>query len=398
VAQELTSEATSSLVAVRRELHSHPELRFVERRTADLVAGRLLAAGLRVETGQARTGVVAALNGDPGPHVLVRADMDALPIADLKNVAYRSKVPNVAHACGHDVHTTVVLGVAERLAALPSPPGRVTFVFQPAEEIPFGEESGGRAMLDTGVLDGVDVVLGLHCWPWLPAGVIGIDRVVAMAAKSAFRVTITGAGAHAGAPDEGRDAILAASHVVTALHQLIARETRPGERATLNIGTIAGGRSQSIVPASAELTGTIRSVNADTALRLRRAVERVVRGVGSTIGVETSLEWNNDMPAVVNHALLVRRALAVLPGRPGIDEVRPMDRPPMTADDFALYAERRPGLYLKLGVCANDRGVGCHPLHDGRFDVDERAIGVGVEALTGLVQDLLSSPLETSHE
>ncbi|HET7397385.1 MAG TPA: amidohydrolase [Intrasporangium sp.] len=390
-----TPQLLESLIALRRDLHAHPELRFAETRTAGIVADRLRGARLEVTEGVAGTGVVATL-GTSGPHVLVRADLDALPTPDAKEAGYRSTAHGVSHACGHDVHTTVVLGVAETLAAAPPAEGRITFVFQPAEEIPFGEASGGQAMLDAGVLDGVDLVLGLHCWPWLPAGVVGVDQRVAMAGKSAFKVAVTGVGAHAAAPDQGRDAIVAVSHMVTGLHQLLSRETRPGQRATINVGTILGGRSQSIVPPSAELTGTIRSADPELGRRLQDSLERWVRGVSTAVGVQSRVEWRNEMPPVLNDPTLVQRALEVLEGQAAL-EVRLLDDPPMTADDFALYAQSRPGLYLKLGVCAPDGSVGAYPLHDSRFDVDEAAIGVGVSALTALVEDLLQRPPEASR-
>jgi amidohydrolase len=396
VSESLSEQAFWDLVELRRDLHRHPELRFQEFRTAGLVAARLGAAGLEVTEGVAGTGVVATL-GAGHPHVLIRADMDALPTSDLKDVEYRSQTDGVCHACGHDVHVAVVLGVAEQLAKTPDLPGRVTVVFQPAEEIPFGEESGGRAVVDTGVLADVDLVLGLHCWPWLPAGTVGVDERVAMASKSAFKISVHGLGAHAAAPDQGRDAIVAASHIVTSLHQLQSRETRPGQRATINVGTIIGGRSQSIVPPTAELTGTIRSAEPELGATLRSAVERVVAGVSTVSDVEATVDWKNDMPPVINDGRLVRRALDVLAQTPSIEPLLVND-PPMTADDFALYAEQRPGLYIKLGVASPDGTVGARPLHDSRFDVDERAIAVGVAALAALTTDLLENPLEATHD
>lgn len=381
----------ASLVAFRRELHRAPELRFAELRTAERVAERMSAAGLLVRTGQAKTGVVATLPGDAfRPHVLVRADMDALPTQDLKTTAYASATEGVAHACGHDVHTAVVVGVAEELARRARRRGRVTFVFQPAEEIPFGEASGGQAMLDTGVLDDVDVVLGLHCWPALDAGAIGVDREVAMASKLAFRIALEGTGAHAATPSGGRDAVLAASAIVGALHQLLGREMDPGGRAALNVGTIRGGQSQSIVPPSAELTGTIRTVDEALADRLRISVERVVQGMSAAAGVTGTVEWKNDMPLVRNDGHLVDRALEVL-GRSSTVSVQGLDEPPMTADDFALYARERPGLYIKLGVGDPAGEQPAYPLHDGRFDVDERCIPAGVSALTSLIDDLFDN-------
>jgi amidohydrolase len=382
--------ASSSLREFRRDLHHHPELRFQEFRTGERVAERLRLAGLDVTTGHAVTGVVARLDsGVPGPHILVRADMDALPTQDLKTVPYASTNAQVAHACGHDVHTTVVVGVAEEMAGRSDLRGRLTFVFQPAEEIPFGEPSGGQAMIDAGVLDGVDIVLGLHCWPDLLAGTIGVDRSIAMAAKKAFRIAIRGTGAHAATPSKGRDAVLAASMVINALNQLIGREVDPGGRVALNVGTVSGGQSQSIVAPAAELTGTIRTVQPELADRLHLAVERVVAGVAVSYGVEAVVEWKNEMPAVLNDARLVERAQEVFEADPVIrHEV--IEQPPMTADDFALYAQQRPGLYVKLGVRAADDSSGIHPLHDGRFDVDEGAIDTGVRGLAALVTDLMN--------
>jgi len=387
-----------SLVALRRELHRSPELRFQEVRTAELVARRLSAAGLSVLTGQAKTGVVAMLDGVAAhPHVLVRADMDALPTQDLKDVPYASGNAGVAHACGHDVHTAVVVGVAEALAGRDERPGRVTFVFQPAEEIPFGEASGGQAMLDTGVLEDVDIVLGLHCWPQLDAGVIGVDEHVAMAAKMAFRISIEGVGAHAATPSGGRDALLAASSIVVALHQLIGREVDPGSRAALNVGTFRGGQSQSIVPPDAELTGTIRTVDEDLAERLRTSVERVVSGLGAAGGVTATVEWKNDMPPVRNDERLVRRAVRALK-ESGEVAVQLLDQPPMTADDFALYAGERPGLYVKLGVRDPSGRRPAHPLHDGQFDVDERSIPAGVAGLLAVVDELFTGGWVGQHD
>jgi amidohydrolase len=359
-----------------------------------VVAEALARTGLPVTTAVAGTGVVATVDyGTGGPHILVRADMDALPTEDLKSVPYRSTVAGVAHACGHDVHTTVVLGVAQHLSRLGFDRGRVTFVFQPAEEIPFGARSGGQAMIDAGVVDSVDVVLGLHCWPSLAAGTIGVDRAVARAAKYAFRGVFPGVGAHPATPSAGRDAVLAASQAIVGLHQVLGRDVDPGVRAALNVGTVRGGRSQSIVPPDAEITGTIRMVDDQVARRLRAAVERVVQGAAGVVGVDGTVEWCNEMPAVVNDSRLVQRALAVLPDVPSVEDVTCIADPPMTADDFALYAARRPGLYLKLGV-ADPAAAEVPPLHDGRFDVDERAIGVGVQTLTALVHSLLQRPLE----
>lgn len=383
---------TLSLIHLRRELHRRPELRFEEHATARVLAERLAAAGFEVTTGLGGTGLTASI-GDrrTGSHVVLRADMDAVPTSDLTGCQYASGVRGVAHACGHDVHMAVVVGAGERLATEGGIRGRLTLLFQPAEEIPFGETSGARAMLDAGVLDDrVDAIVGLHCWPGLPAGVVGLDDGVAMAAKDAFRIRVHGSAAHAATPSGGRDAILAISHLVLGLHHLVGREVDPDQRVALNVGTIGGGASQSIVPAEAEITGTVRSVDPDTRARMRAAVERVAAAAAALVDATADVEWANEMPPVMNDPRLVAVARSVLPDVLGPEGLRSLDGPPMTTDDFALYAERVPGLYLKLGVA--EPGATVWPsLHDGRFDVDERAIDVGVTTLVTLARHLLAT-------
>ncbi len=387
-----TRAPTLSLIELRRELHRRPELRFQEHATARVLAGRVADAGFEVTTGLGGTGLMASI-GDrgPGAHVVLRADMDAVPTADLTGHRYASEVPGVAHACGHDVHMAVVVGAGERLAAEGGIRGRLTLLFQPAEEIPFGEASGARAMLDAGALDDrVDAIVGLHCWPGLPAGTIGLDDRVAMAAKDAFRIRVRGSAAHAATPSGGRDAILAISHLVMGLHHLVGREVDPDQRVALNVGTIRGGASQSIVPAEAEITGTVRSVDPDIRARIRAAVERVAGAAATLVDVAVDVEWANEMPPVMNDPRLVAIARRVLPDVLEPDGLRALNGPPMTTDDFALYAERVPGLYVKLGVA--EPGATAWPsLHDGRFDIDERAIDVGVTTLVTLARHLLAS-------
>lgn len=372
-------------VALRRDLHAHPELRFQEHRTAGVIAQRLAAAGYEVTTGVGGTGVVATRGRSGGRHVAVRADMDALAIADEKTVAYRSRNPSAAHACGHDAHVAVAVTAAELLAA-EAPRGQVTFVFQPAEEIPFGARSGARAVIESGVLDldELDAMFGLHCWPWLPVGVVGLDESVAMAAKDAFRVVVHGRSAHAAAPSNACDALLTMSTIIGSLHHLVSRRVDPGDLAALNIGTIAGGTGQSVVPDRVEVTGTIRTVRPAVRARLKAALEAVVAGTCAGTGATYEVDWANEMPTVRNDPDLVARASALLPPELGDHAVRLLSTPPMTTDDFALFAERVPALYFKLGTCGGDP---CEPLHSTRFDIDERALAVGVRALLALIRE-----------
>lgn len=388
----------ADLTELRRDLHSHPELRFSEHRTSQMLAGRLGDAGFRVRTGFAGTAVLGTWDsGRQGPHVVLRADMDALPTADLSGTPYASQNAGVCHACGHDVHCAVVLGACCLLKATGLPRrGKVSVLYQPAEEIPFGESSGAQAVLDSGVLDNlgdITAVLGLHCWPQLPAGTVGVDSAIAMAAKLAFRIGMTGKGAHAATPHLGRDALLAASQLTLTLHTLIGRQADASDQVALNVGTLRGGTSQSIVPPAAELTGTVRSVDERVTERLRTAVERAANGVGAAFGVDTEVDWKNKMPAVRNDPGLVRLALRELGGAAHVQQVVSLPDPPMTTDDFALYARRWPALYLKLGVAA--RAARSWPsLHDGRFDVDETCIATGSHALAALAAAVLAGSLD----
>jgi amidohydrolase len=269
----------------------------------------------------------------------------------------------------------------------------VAVVFQPAEERPFGEPSGAAAMLADDLFQGdtPHAIIGLHCWPDLRAGNVGVDERVAMGAKDAFRVMLRGRAAHAATPSRGRDAILGMAQLVTALHQNIGRNLDPSDVAAFNIGTIAGGASQSVVPSEARITGTLRTIDTHVRERLRAVIEQTVRGVAATSRLDDELTWADDMPPVLNDARLVERALACATSVLGHEHVQRLTSPPMTADDFALFGQLAPTLYLKLGVA----GHGPWPaLHSGSFDVDERCIETGVVTLTALVTDILERPLE----
>ncbi|MFI9639201.1 M20 family metallopeptidase [Micromonospora sp. NPDC051925] len=382
-------EDVDDLVRLRRQLHHDPELRFTERQTAATLADRL-APVTRVRSGIAGTGLLAEIEARaPGPSVLLRADMDAYPVQDAKEVPWASGNPGVCHACGHDVHMTVVAGVAARLAADPPARGSVTLLFQPAEEIPFGAESGAAAVLaDEALRDRrFDAVLGLHCWPDLPVGTVGVDRVTAMAAKDAFRFEVFGRAAHAATPALGRDAILGLAGIVNLLHAGVARSRNPHELVAFNIGTIAGGASQSQVAERAEATGTLRTHDETTRSRLKEVIERIARQQAAALDLGLRFTWANEMPPVRNAATLVALARAELPG---VVEVADLTEPPLTTDDFALLAVLGPSLYVKLGVTGERGGA---PLHSGAFDVDERCLGVGVDALERLTRAVLDGRL-----
>lgn len=380
----------SDAVELRRDLHRHPELRFEEHRTSRLLGQRLRQAGFEVTDGIGGTGVVATLERGEGRRVVLRADMDALPLAEVAEPPYRSTVPGIMHACGHDVHMAVVVKAAERLAAASEWVGTLVVLLQPAEEIPYGEPSGAQAILDSGVISfrQVDAILGLHCWPWLPVGTIGIDPRVAMASKDAFRIEMHGSTTHAAAPADGRDALLAMSHLVTTLHNLVSRRTDPSDQVAFNVGSISGLFGQSIVADHVEVIGTLRTLDESVRSRLRHTIEAATQGTAAAHDCEPSVHWANQMPSVRNDPHLVDAAKGAL-GELDALKVADMGSTPMTTDDFALYAQQAAGLYLKLGTSAGPTT----PLHSSVFDVDERSIWYGSEALRVIARGILGTSL-----
>lgn len=373
---------------IRRDLHRMPELRFSETLTSDYIAATVTPLSDRVTRGVAKTGLIAEIDsGRPGPRVLLRADMDAYPVQEANDVEYRSRHDGVSHACGHDAHMTVVAGVLRRFAATRPERGSVHALFQPAEEIPFGQPSGAQTVLDEGALPGpYDAVIGLHCWPQLEAGQVGVDTRIAMAAKDAFSIVVHGVGAHAATPVLGRDALLAMSDLVTAMHSLMARRRNPNEMIALNVGTIVGGASQSLVPQTVSITGTLRTHEQTVRERSRQVIDQLCRGHALSHDVRIELEWADAMPSLMNDASLVSLARHVGPQAADIVE---LTNPPLTTDDFALLAERWPGIYLKLGVAAPGR-AGSSSLHSPSFDIDERCLDTGVNMMERLTRAVLS--------
>ncbi|MFS0911806.1 M20 family metallopeptidase [Microbacterium sp. 179-I 3D2 NHS] len=386
----MSADDASFLIGIRslrRTLHRTAELRFEEFRTADALAAVLRDAGLEPITGVATTGILATVEGErPGPHVLLRADLDAYPVDEAAEHEIRSATQGVSHACGHDVHMAAVAGALIRFAQNPPERGTVSALFQPAEEVPYGKRSGAEAVLEAGVLaPSYDAVVGLHCWPSLEAGVIGIDDRIAMAAKDAFQVVVRGRSAHAASPAEGRDAVVAIAAIVTGVHLAVGRRRDAGDIVAINVGTIVGGSSQSALAASASATGTIRTTDAAVRRRMREVVADVCDGVARQFDIGVDVHWANAMPAVENDPRMVALGRRVLPS---VAEVVRMEDAPMTTDDFALLTALGPSLYFKLGVAT--RGVPAAPLHAADFTVDEECIGVAVEALAALATSVLA--------
>ena len=380
---------TESLIELRRTLHQWPELGFQEQHTSALVAERLRAMGIEVRTGVAQTGVLGILRGSgEGKTVLLRADMDALPIEEASGVPYASKNCGVMHACGHDGHTAILLTVARVLAQCRQQfSGTVKFAFQPAEELPPG---GAKAMIGAGILENprVDTAFGLHLWNGLPVGKIGIDNGPIMASVDRFAIVIKGVGSHGAYPHTGIDPIVIGSHVVAALQTIVSREMPPLAPVVVTIGRFQGGTAFNVIPSQAELSGTVRTIDARIREEMPDRIERIVRGVTSGMRAEFSFKYAFGYPVTVNDVNKAQFAREVARRIVGDANVVAAGMT-MGAEDMSYFLEAVPGCYLRLGSGNPDLGLN-HPHHSAFFNFDETALPIGVELLTQLTLAYLS--------
>jgi amidohydrolase len=368
------------LVQTRRDLHRHPELGFQEHRTAGIAAERLRAAGYTVRTGVAVTGVVGELRGGAGdgPTLLLRADMDALPITEETEHDFRSTSEGVMHACGHDAHVAIGLAVAERLARTREEwGGTVRYVFQPAEE----GIGGAMAMVRDGVLDGVDAALGLHVWMGLPSGVVGVVPGPLMASAGTFELIVRGRGGHGAIPHETVDAVMIGAQVVVALQTIVSRGANPLHPSVVTVGGFHAGTAPNVIADTARLIGTVRAMDVEGCEELPRRIERVATGICQAMGATCEFTYTPDTPPTINDPALaevVRRAAVQVVGA---DRVRTDgDVRTMAAEDFGEMLVRVPGCYFFVGANAPEKGA-THPHHSPRFDICEDAMPVGVDVL-----------------
>ncbi|MCB9437016.1 MAG: amidohydrolase [Anaerolineales bacterium] len=387
--QAETENLREQLIAWRRDFHRHPEIAFEETRTAGIVAQRLNELGLEVQTGVGKTGVVGILEGAAdGPTVLVRADMDALPIQEVNDVPYRSEKPNTMHACGHDAHTAIALGVATLLAQHREQlAGRVKFVFQPAEEI--GE--GAKAMIDDGVLTypTPDVAVGLHVWNTLPVGQVAVTDGPAMAGVDSFRMQITGSGGHAAEPQQTRDPVIAAAHIMTAAQTIVSRNVRALDAAVVSFTRMMGGDAFNVIPDSVELWGTLRNFSAEIRDILIERLGQIAQGVAQGFECTVDLEIARTLPPLINDSNIGERLrqgfASIRPDLTVVDDLRTMG-----AEDMGLFLRAVPGVYFFVGSANSQRGFD-FPHHHPRFDIDEEALTIGTSLLTSAVADYVWS-------
>jgi amidohydrolase len=371
------------LVALRRDLHQHPELSYKETRTAERVKAFLeRTAGLSLRTGVGGTGVVAQAEGS-GKTVLLRVDMDGLPIQEQNEAPYASREAGVMHACGHDGHTAIGAAVA-RLVPARRLPGRVRILFQPAEE----GEGGAQAVVADGVMDGVDLALGIHLWNELPVGTIGVKPGPLMAAVDRLQIVIHGRGGHGAKPHRSADPIVAAAHVVTGLQSIASREASPVQPVVVTIGAIHGGQAFNVIPDEVTLTGTIRTFDAELRRSIPERITRIATGIAGGLQCRAEVTVNHGNPAVINHpavAEIASRAAACVVGEAKV--VSP--EPTMGGEDMAIYFERVPGCFVFVGSANPAKGFD-QPHHSPRFDFDEDALAIGCEFLLQAAQEALA--------
>lgn len=371
------------LIATRRDFHQHPETAFEEVRTAGIVAQRLNDLGLEVQTGVGKTGVVAILEGDQdGPTVLMRCDMDALPMEENNAVDYRSQTAQKMHACGHDGHTAIGLAVAkmlnERRADLR---GRVKFIFQPAEEI----AQGANAMIDDGVLGDPkpDVSLGLHLWNELPVGSIGMAPGGSMAGADIFNIKLQGRGGHGAIPNQTVDPVLAAAQITTAVQSIVSRNISPLDSAVVSVTRIIAGDAHNIIPDTVAMQGTIRTMETRVRDVVVARFEEIVKGVAEAMGCSAEVNVQQLTPPLMNDAATVDRLQngfnAIAPDLTYRNDVRTMG-----AEDMAVFLDKVPGVFFFVGS-ANDTLN--YPHHHPRFDFDEEALVIGAALLASAVGD-----------
>lgn len=381
------------LSETRRDFHAHAELSNREERTSRIVAERLRALGFdEVKTGVAKHGIVAVLNGgQPGPVVAVRADMDALPITEANDVPYKSQTPGVMHACGHDAHTTIALGVAEVLSKMRDQiHGSVKFLFQPAEEgPPVGEEGGAPLMIKEGALDNPRplAIFGLHTTPELEAGQIAYRAGAAQASLDIFTITIRGQVPYSATPHRGVDTVVVAAECVTALQTIKSRRIDTFEPVIVTIGTIHGGSRPFNTPEEVKLEGCVRTFNEDARNQIQHLMRETLAGVTSAYGAKYELDYKRFTMVLVNDPKLVEASVPAL--RRAIGETNVVEAPKrMGGEDFSFYGQVVPGFFFRLGSGNKAKGIIAES-HTPKFDIDEKCLEVGVKAMANVVLDFL---------
>ena len=377
----------SDLAEWRHEIHAHPETAFEEKRTSDFVAARLREFGVDVHRGLAGTGVVGTLKGSrPGGRAIaLRADMDALHIHEKNGVDYASTTPGKMHACGHDGHTTMLLGAARYLAETRNFAGTVHFIFQPAEE----NEGGGRVMVQDGLFEKfpVEAVFGMHNWPGLSAGKFATRPGPMMASFDIFEITVKGKGAHAALPHLGIDPVVAAAQIATGLQTITSRNTHPLDSAVVSITQIHGGDTWNVIPDEVVLRGTTRSFKPEVQDAIEASIRRIAEGVAAAMGASVDLRYERRYPPTINSIVETETAAAIAAEVVGDGNVDRDLLPTMGSEDFAFMLQAKPGCYVFIGNGTGDKAAG---LHNPHYDFNDEILPIGASYWARLVEKVLS--------
>ncbi|HEY8288601.1 MAG TPA: M20 family metallopeptidase [Acetobacteraceae bacterium] len=384
--RDIVTRIEPALIETRRDIHAHPELGFEEVRTAGIVAGELARLGIPHQTGVGRTGVVGLIEGGrPGPVLAIRADMDALPIQETSGLPFASMVPGRMHACGHDIHTTTLLGVAAVLREMaPQLAGTVKLVFQPAEE----GLGGMQAMIQDGIMDGpkIDMALGFHNHPDMPAGTFGFVRGATLAATDKFDINVRGKSGHAAHPHTAIDPLVAAAMLVAQLQTVVTREVRPMHPAVVTVGVIQGGTTYNIIPDSCLIKGTVRTLHDQARDVAEAAIRRLAAGMLGGMRVQCDVDYQRGVPCLVNDDRVLDPTIAAVRRQFSDDAVREGEAS-LGGEDFALMARLVPSFQLRVGSSQPGRQ---DKLHNSAYQPDERCIGFGVQALARAALEILA--------
>jgi amidohydrolase len=372
------------LERVRHDIHAHPELAYEETRTAEIVRDYLELWGIEVSTGLAGTGVVGTLSNGSGPRVGLRADMDALPIHEANDFEYRSRHEGKMHACGHDGHTTMLLGAAKHLAQTRSFSGTVDFIFQPAEEA----AGGAKRMIDEGLFDQfpVDAVFGMHNWPGLDVGKFAVRTGAMMASLDCFDIVIEGTGTHGALPHKGVDPVVVAAQVVTALQSIVSRNIDPLGVGIVSVTQIHAGDAYNIIPGRVELAGGVRSFDMEVRRRLMQRVEEISVSIAAAYNARANVSWGIRFPPVMNEAKQTALAATAAADVAGEENVATDSEPSLGSEDFAYMLEEKPGCYLFIG---NGSGKGGCVIHNPGYDFNDDILALGASYWVRLTEQFL---------
>ena len=381
------AEYQDEMTAWRRHIHKHPETAFEEHQTSDYVALRLHEFGIDVHRGLAGTGVVGTLKGGKGdgPAIGLRADMDALDIEEKNDIDYKSENPGKMHACGHDGHSTMLLGAAKYLSETKNFAGTVHFIFQPAEE----NEGGGRVMIEEGLFEKfpVESVYGMHNMPGIPVGEFAIRSGPIMASFDIFEITLTGTGTHAALPQLGRDAVVAASQLVTALQTIASRTVSPFDAAVVSVTQIHTGDTWNVIPEEAVIRGTTRAFKEEIQTHMETEIRRIADGIAATFGVTAQVHYERRYPPTINDAAETDLTAGIAREIAGNDMVSLDKDPMMGAEDFAFMLNEKPGAYMWIGNGPRDGGC---MLHNPHYDFNDEVLPLGASYWAKLVETRLA--------